>query len=250
MELKPKTSKAKFTEEEDKLLIFLVEQHKKVGGRSRLWLNISRHFPNRSNRQLRERYINNLDPNIDRSEFSQEDFDHLLREVAKYRELRTNHIAWCKISQEFPGRTDVFLKNKYVLIRKRKKKPIEMHVESRQELEVSPEAVPEAALETNLEAEPEPEPESESEPETETETEGKGEQEQESVSEGGNVIENEDEKLSHDESFYIPSSTQDVSSLNAPMFYFSIDFHDDSEAIFDRCLNQRDFRISTQSKLF
>ena len=106
----PKT-RHKFTEKEDKEIIDYVKQ---FGVNN--WVIISHLMKNRSSRQLRERYCNYLSPDLKKSEWSQEEDEKLCDLVKKIGK------SWRKISQQFDGRTEVNLKNRYRLLERRERK--------------------------------------------------------------------------------------------------------------------------------
>lgn len=97
-----KSSKRFFTAEEDDTLRKLVKDGVKVN-----WKKMEKYFKNRTARQLKERYINYLDPNINRSEFTEEEEKVILR-------LVENHgTVWSVISSVLTGRTENQLKMYY-----------------------------------------------------------------------------------------------------------------------------------------
>ena len=93
--------KGPWINEEDKLLAKYVDIHGKN------WSILSKLMINRSGKQIRERYINNLDPMINR-----EDFD--FKEDKKIHDLY-NKLGnkWTKISKYFINRTGDMIKNRY-----------------------------------------------------------------------------------------------------------------------------------------
>lgn len=103
--LLPKHSKRKFTPEEDERLIQIVSQY----GESS-WKRIADHMANRNCRQCRERWKNYLAPSVCKEPWT-EDEDNLLQK--KYAELGSQ---WSLIAKFFPKRTDVNLKNRWVVL--------------------------------------------------------------------------------------------------------------------------------------
>ena len=57
------TPKNKWTPEEDKKLIELINEN---GPFKKKWTIIAEHFPNRTGKQCRERWLSNLDPSINK----------------------------------------------------------------------------------------------------------------------------------------------------------------------------------------
>jgi myb proto-oncogene protein len=103
-------NKCRFTLNEDQKLVQLVS----LFGVNQ-WKEIAALFPDRSARQLRERWIYYLDPQFDKKPFSEEE-DRILIE---------GHIRfgnrWKKISTELiPNRTDISLRNRFHQIQKGK----------------------------------------------------------------------------------------------------------------------------------
>ena len=96
------TAKHKFTPEEDAKLIDLVKGDKPA------WNYIETFLPGRTARQCRERWLNVLDPSINHKPWSDAEAIQLNQMVQMYGQ------CWSKIAKFFPGRTDVFLKNKYI----------------------------------------------------------------------------------------------------------------------------------------
>jgi Myb-like DNA-binding protein FlbD len=102
--------KEKFNKEEDELIIKCVESMKKDCGCVK-WSKIAKHFPSRKSKQIRERYLNYLKPNVNRSPLSASEMKFLAELVRNNEHLV--RIPWKKISASFPGRSDIFLKNQY-----------------------------------------------------------------------------------------------------------------------------------------
>lgn len=99
--------KCKFTQEEDNKLVSLVQ----IYGQN--WQKISIEMGNRNVRQCKERYENYLSPNVNRSQFTEEE-DRLLLE--KYRILGPK---WVTIAKLFKGRTDSAIKSRFLLLKRR-----------------------------------------------------------------------------------------------------------------------------------
>ena len=101
-------AKQKFTPEEDKVIIALVKRESHI-----FWPTIARFLPGRTARQVRERWVNFLDPRLNRNPWSDSEMALLLE---KFREYGP---SWSKLSKFFQGRTDVFLKNKWIQFQRR-----------------------------------------------------------------------------------------------------------------------------------
>ena len=103
---KPVQARRMFTKEEDDLIRDTIERfgHKK-------WSTIAKYVPGRCPRQVRERWINYLDPTINRGPFSEEE-DALL-----YKLVKEYGTQWNTIVPAFPGRTEVIIKNRWSKLR-------------------------------------------------------------------------------------------------------------------------------------
>ena len=102
--------KKKFTKEEDKQIVKLVEKYGTDN-----WTEISEFFFNRSGRQLKDRWFNYLDPEVNKKEWTPEEEELLLQKLEEYGK------KWRVISRFFRGRTDVHLKNRYRMMKRREK---------------------------------------------------------------------------------------------------------------------------------
>lgn len=94
--------KGSWTEEEDRMLISLVNQHG-----TKKWTRIAEDLPGRIGKQCRERYMNHLDPSINKSPWT-EDED---LEIIRLREEFGNQ--WSKIAKKLRGRTANAVKNRW-----------------------------------------------------------------------------------------------------------------------------------------
>ena len=99
--------RAKFTQSEDTKLKRLVKKY----GATR-WEEVADEMPQKNARQCKERWMNCLDPNINKAPWSEQE-DNLLLLLHK---AMGEH--WTKMAVYFSGRTDVNLKNRWTLIRK------------------------------------------------------------------------------------------------------------------------------------
>lgn len=102
--------KTKFTKLEDEIIIRFVQEK---GAHS--WNRIVPLLPGRTPRLVRERWVNYLSPDVNLSPFTKEE-DELLIELVK-----NNGKHWKYISQSFNKRTDIALKNRYMLLMRREK---------------------------------------------------------------------------------------------------------------------------------
>lgn len=100
--------KSKFSEQEDASLKELVN----IYGENN-WEEVSAHLPGRNVRQVKERWMNYLSPALNNNPFT-EDEDNLL--LAKYDELGPK---WVKMTCYFTGRTDIALKNRWMVIQRK-----------------------------------------------------------------------------------------------------------------------------------
>ena len=102
------TPKMKWSKEEDELLTQVVKQYG-----TKKWTIVAAHVPGRTGKQCRERWITNLDPEINKNQFSFEEDSKLL-------ELYQQHGSkWAYMVQFFEKRTAIHLKNRWKWIEKK-----------------------------------------------------------------------------------------------------------------------------------
>ena len=97
-----------FTQKEDDALIQLVNQYGTEN-----WKKISTMMNDRNPRQCKERWINYLSPSIKNDPFSESE-DALLRQ--KYEEFGPK---WVKIAKFFDNRTDISIKCRWAVLKRR-----------------------------------------------------------------------------------------------------------------------------------
>jgi len=71
------------------------------------WSNIARLIEGRTGKQVRDRYLNVLMPNIKRTDWTEDEDEMILR---LFGEIGPQ---WCKISDSLKGRTEAQVKNRY-----------------------------------------------------------------------------------------------------------------------------------------
>jgi len=98
---KPRTRRSLWKPHEDEKLLKLVAKY------GQKWTEIGRKIGGRSCKQVRDRYLNNLRPNINTKPFSKEEDDKL---ISLYQNLGTK---WKKIADQMPGRTESQVKNRF-----------------------------------------------------------------------------------------------------------------------------------------
>lgn len=94
--------KGAWSAEEDAELLELVKQHG-TGN----WSLIGSLLPRRSGKQCRERYINNLDPTLKKTQWTPEEDEIILSMHQKIGK------RWAEISRSLPGRSDNSVKNRW-----------------------------------------------------------------------------------------------------------------------------------------
>ena len=99
--IRPGIIKGKWTKEEDNKIIKL------VGLYGKSWSKIAKDFKTRNGKQIRDRYLNVLDPSINRGKFTKEE-DELLTKLYRQKGQK-----WAEISKFFPARTTDMIKNRF-----------------------------------------------------------------------------------------------------------------------------------------
>jgi hypothetical protein len=97
--------KLKFRPEEDELLVSIVRDH---GVKD--WIKVASLMGTRNARQCRERYKNYLDPDLRRGDWTDQE-DQLLE--AKHQEFGAK---WNKIARYFVNRSDISLRNRWMML--------------------------------------------------------------------------------------------------------------------------------------
>ncbi|KAG8990475.1 hypothetical protein FRB90_001751 [Tulasnella sp. 427] len=104
--LDPSIRRAKWTKSEDENLAKAVAEY---GAK---WSQVKQFVPGRTGAQCRERWVNQVDPNIKRTEFTEEEDTQIL-------ELRAKGLDWPAIAAEVGGRTDNQCWRRWKLLQKR-----------------------------------------------------------------------------------------------------------------------------------
>jgi hypothetical protein len=97
--------KTRFTHEED---IKIQDYVNEFGMK---WTFIANKMKTRTHRQIRERYVNYLNPQLQSAKWSSEEEEKLISILSS-----GNFISWKSLEKDFPGRTDVSIKNKIFMI--------------------------------------------------------------------------------------------------------------------------------------
>ncbi|RYG68311.1 hypothetical protein EON64_05460 [archaeon] len=104
--LKPGIVKGRWSEAEDRTLIYLVS----LGLRS--WPKIAESLPGRTSKQCRERWTHCLDPTIKTTPFTPEEDAIILRMQTE----KGN--KWAEIARSVPGRTENYVKNRFLTLQR------------------------------------------------------------------------------------------------------------------------------------
>jgi hypothetical protein len=99
--IRPGIIKGSWTDEEDKQLMDLL---KKFG---KNWSLISKYMTSRSGKQIRDRFLNALDPALTKDKFTTQEDLTILKLYAKMGS------QWSKIATHLPGRTGDMIKNRF-----------------------------------------------------------------------------------------------------------------------------------------
>lgn len=122
--IRPGLKKGKWEEEEDSKLVSLVAQYGED------WALISKLMSSRNNKQVRDRYLNILNPSISKTPFSLDED----QKIIKYEKLYGRN--WKFISSFFKGRTPDKIKNRFYTLKKRTKRKLHIE-ESNDNIEVT-----------------------------------------------------------------------------------------------------------------
>lgn len=97
-----RSPKVKWSKEEDELLLRTVRSF----GQLR-WVEIASKIPGRNSKQCRERWLSNLNPEIDLSPWTPEEEDYIMELHKKFGN------KWARIAKHFKGRTSISIKNHF-----------------------------------------------------------------------------------------------------------------------------------------
>ena len=100
--INPNLVKGSWTRREDEIIMSFVAQHG-----PKHWKQLSNLLPGRAGKQCRERWMNQLNPNINHSVWTQEEDLLLLNLHAQFGN------KWVKIASQMPGRSDNSVKNRW-----------------------------------------------------------------------------------------------------------------------------------------
>ena len=103
-----KKNRNRWTKEEDQLLFYACSQNNILN-----WQKISKYFKDRSSIQCRERWKTKIDPELNLNDSTKEED----QKIIYYQNLLGN--KWSLISKRIEGRSPNFIKNRFILLRKR-----------------------------------------------------------------------------------------------------------------------------------
>lgn len=119
-----KNSRRMFTPEEDLVIISMFGQQS-----NKNWNQIASLLKNRTARQVRERFKNYLSPGIKNGPWTREE-DQLLRDL--YQQYGSK---WSKISNHFPSRSEINIKNRWTSISKVIPVKIEKNIDEKENIQ-------------------------------------------------------------------------------------------------------------------
>jgi hypothetical protein len=106
--IRPGIVKGAWAKEEDRQ----ITEYVSANGKN--WALISKMMPTRNGKQIRDRFLNYLDPNINRDKFTEDEDKHIIENYIKHGS------KWSVIAKNFPGRTGDMIKNRFYSCLKRK----------------------------------------------------------------------------------------------------------------------------------
>ncbi|CAD8103899.1 unnamed protein product [Paramecium primaurelia] len=99
--INPIQSKQKWTQDEDTKLVSMVS----LEGKN--WTKLARHFPGRTGKQIRERYLNKLDPNLNFVAWTEQEDQEIVKYYNQYG------AKWSLVAQHLKGRSENMVKNRF-----------------------------------------------------------------------------------------------------------------------------------------
>ncbi|KAJ8904275.1 hypothetical protein NDN08_000798 [Rhodosorus marinus] len=102
-------TKSLWTKDEDETLLSLMEETK-----SKSWTLLAKQLHNRTGKQCRERWVNHLDPNINKNPWTAAEDLKLIKLQAQLGN------RWVEFTRELPQRSENSVKNRWNLIMKRR----------------------------------------------------------------------------------------------------------------------------------
>jgi len=120
--IKPGILKGYWTKEQDEKLLECI---KKYGIN---WKMIAKEMPNRSGKQIRDRYLNNLNPELNKNKFTPQEDKLLISLYNKYGP------SWSRISKYLKGRSGDMIKNRFFSFIRKKIIPISTNMKFRKRI--------------------------------------------------------------------------------------------------------------------
>jgi hypothetical protein len=127
--LRPRQRKIKFSPREDELLTHFVKQY----GTGQ-WNKVAAHLKGRNARQCRDRWLGYVAPNVSNGPWTPEEEELLIRMYNQFGP------KWQRIATFFKGRTDINVKNRWMLMERRFRRGVRLPLQDELKIPQRPRA--------------------------------------------------------------------------------------------------------------